>query len=61
MSEELWSSLQVIAHLEVNLNNLRQMQYRGAIRWVKKVGKEVFYLADDVRAYRKKRDDRNSQ
>jgi hypothetical protein len=61
MSEELWSSLQVIAHLEVNLNNLRQMQHRGAIRWVKKVGKEVFYLADDVRAYRKKRDDRNSQ
>ena len=59
MSEELWSSLQVIAHLEVNLNNLRQMQHRGAIRWVKKVGKEVFYLADDVRAYRKKRDDRN--
>lgn len=61
MSEELWSSLQVIAHLEVNLNNLRQMQHRGAIRWVKKVGKEVFYLADDVRTYRKKRDDRNSQ
>jgi hypothetical protein len=61
MSEELWSSLQVIAHLEVNLNNLRQMQHRGAIRWVKKVGKEVFYLADDVLAYRKKRDDRNSQ
>ncbi len=59
MSEELWSSLQVIAHLEVNLNNLRQMQHRGAIRWVKKIGKEVFYLADDVRAYRKKRDDRN--
>jgi len=59
MSEELWSSLQVIAHLEVNLNNLRQMQHRGAIRWVKKVGKEVFYLADDVRAYRKKRDNRN--
>lgn len=59
MSEELWSSLQVIAHLEVNLNNLRQMQHRGAIRWVKKMGKEVFYLADDVRAYRKKRDDRN--
>jgi hypothetical protein len=59
MSEELWSSLQVIAHLEVNLNNLRQMQHRGAIKWVKKVGKEVFYLADDVRAYRKKRDNRN--
>jgi len=59
MSEELWSSKQVIEFLQVNLNNLRQMQHRGAIKWVKKVGRDVFYLADDVRAYKAKRDDRN--
>ena len=59
MSEELWSSKQVIEFLQVNLNNLRQMQPRGAIKWVKKVGRDVFYLADDVRAYKAKRDDRN--
>ena len=59
MSEELWSSKQVIEFLKVKLNNLRQMQHRGAIKWVKKVGRDVFYLADDVRAYKAKRDDRN--
>jgi hypothetical protein len=59
MSEELWSSKEVIEFLQVNLNNLRQMQHRGAIKWVKKVGRDVFYLADDVRAYKAKRDDRN--
>jgi hypothetical protein len=59
MSEELWSSKQVVEFLQVNLNNLRQMQHRGAIKWVKKVGRDVFYLADDVRAYKAKRDDRN--
>jgi hypothetical protein len=59
MSEELWSSKQVTEYLKVNLNNLRQMQHRGAIKWVKKVGRDVFYLADDVRAYKAKRDDRN--
>jgi len=40
---------------------LRQIQHRGGIKWVKKVGKEVFYSADDVRAYKKKRDDRNQE
>ena len=59
MSEELWSSKQVVEFLQVNLNNLRQMQHRGAIKWVKKVGRDVFYLVDDVRAYKAKRDDRN--
>lgn len=59
MDQELWSCLQVIEYLGVNLNNLRQMQSRKAICWVKKDGKEVFYLANDVRAYKKKRDDRN--
>ena len=59
MSEDLWSSKEVVEFLQVNLNNLRQMQHRGAIKWVKKVGRDVFYLADDVRAYKAKRDDRN--
>lgn len=56
MSDELWSSAKVVEYLEINYNNLRQMQHRGAIRWVNKVGKEVFYTADEIRAYRKKRD-----
>lgn len=61
MSEELWSSAQVIKYLEVNLNNLRQMQFRGAIKWKKKVGKEVFYLVEDVKAYKAKREARKQE
>jgi|FreactcultureFD7_1027221.scaffolds.fasta_scaffold04761_1 hypothetical protein len=57
--KELWSSKEVCDFMSINLNNLRQIQYRGAIKWVKKVGRDVFYLADDVRAYKAKRDDRN--
>jgi hypothetical protein len=38
------------------MNNLRQLQYRKTIAWVKKESKEVYYLADDIRAYKIKRE-----
>jgi len=56
--EELWTSQQVIEHLEITMNNLRQLQFRKTIAWVKREGKAVFYLADDVRAYKEKREAR---
>lgn len=55
MVEELWTSQQVIEHLEITMNNLRQLQFRKTIAWVKREGKAVFYRADDVRAYKEKR------
>lgn len=55
MVEELWTSQQVVDHLEITMNNLRQLQFRKTIAWVKREGKVVFYLADDVRAYKEKR------
>ena len=58
---ELWGCQQVIAYLGINLNNLRQIQHRGGIKWAKKTGKEVYYLADDVAAYKAKRDERNQK
>ena len=60
MVEELWTSKQVIEHLEIEINNLRQLQFRKTLAWVKKEGKSVFYLADDVRAYKLKREARNT-
>lgn len=56
MVDELWTSQQVVDHLEITINNLRQMQFRKAITWVKKEGKTVFYLAEDVKAFKEKRD-----
>jgi predicted site-specific integrase-resolvase len=58
--EELWDTAKVIEHLGININNLRQLQYRRTIAWVKKEGKRVFYSADDVKAYRKVRESRKA-
>ena len=60
MVEELWTSKKVIEHLEIEINNLRQLQFRKTLAWVKKEGKSVFYLADDVRAYKLKREARKT-
>ena len=58
MVGELWTSKQVVDHLEITINNLRQLQFRKTITWVKREGKTVFYLADDVKAYKEKREAR---
>jgi len=58
--EELWTSQQVVEHLGITINNLRQLQYRKTIAWVKKEGKAVFYLADEVKAYKEKRENRKT-
>lgn len=55
MVDELWTTQQVIEHLEITMNNLRQLQFRKTIAWVKKEGKAVFYRADEVKAYKEKR------
>jgi hypothetical protein len=60
MVDELWNCEKVVEHLEINLNNLRQLQYRKTIKWVKKEGKAVFYLADEIQAYKEKRDKRKT-
>jgi len=56
--DELWTSKQVVEYLGITINNLRQLQFRKTIAWVKREGKAVFYLADDVRAYKEKREAR---
>ena len=60
MVEELWTSQQVVEHLGITINNLRQLQYRKTIAWMKKEGKAVFYLADEVKAYKEKRENRKT-
>ena len=60
MVDELWTTQQVIEHLEITMNNLRQLQFRKTIAWVKKEGKAVFYRADEVRAYKEKRETRKT-
>jgi predicted site-specific integrase-resolvase len=61
MIDGLWNCQKVIDYLGINLNNLRQIQHRGSIKWVKKIGKEVYYSEADVVAYKIKRDERNQK
>ena len=60
MVDELWTSEKVAQHLGVTINNLRQLQFRKAIVWVKKEGKSVYYRAEDVIAYKEKREARKT-
>jgi predicted site-specific integrase-resolvase len=59
--EEVWSSEQTAEHLGITINNLRQIQHRGTLKWVKREWRSVFYAAEDVRAYREKREKRNQR
>jgi hypothetical protein len=58
--EELWNTQQVIQHLEITMNNLRQLQFRKTLKWVKKEGKAVFYRVEDVKELGEKRNARKT-
>ena len=55
---EYMTCKEVIELLGINMNNLRQLQHRKTIAWVKKEGRTVFYDAEKVRAYKEIRDKR---
>ena len=61
MVEELWTSQQVADYLGINLNNLRQIQHRGTLKWVKREWRSVFYDANEVKAYQIKREARKQR
>ena len=61
MVEELWSSTQTAEYLGVTINNLRQIQHRGTLRWVKREWRSVYYRADEVRDYHAKREARKAR
>lgn len=54
--QEFWSCDEVTAYLGVTLNNLRQLQHRGRIQWKKRQGRKVYYIADEVKGYKAKRE-----
>ncbi|NBO34641.1 MAG: helix-turn-helix domain-containing protein [Actinobacteria bacterium] len=59
VDEEWLSAAEVAQLLGVNLNNLRQIQYRKSLAWGKKKGRSVFYLRSEVEAYAARRAARN--
>ena len=59
VDETLISAQEVANDLGITMNNLRQMQYRKSLVWVKKTGRNVYYDKAAVEAYKERRTKRN--
>ena len=55
MVDNILTSEQTAERLGITTNHLRQIQWRGTLKWVKKEGNRVFYNTEDVDAYALKR------
>lgn len=61
VDNELWTSQQVAEYLDITINNLRQIQHRKTLNWVKREWRSVFYDAEQVKAYGAKREARKKR
>jgi hypothetical protein len=55
VNEGLISAQEVATRLNITMNNLRQLQHRKQLVWVQKVGRNVYYLEQDVVALAERR------
>ena len=55
VDEGLISAQEVATRLNITMNNLRQLQHRKQLVWVQKVGRNVYYLEQDVVALAERR------
>jgi hypothetical protein len=60
VDEGLLSAEDTAQYLKITINNLRQIQYRKTLKWVKREQRKVYYTASDVYAYAEKRNARKS-
>lgn len=56
----LMTSSEVCEFLGITHNNLYQIQYRGQLKWINKVGKNAIFDREQVEAFKAKRDNRSS-
>jgi len=55
------TAVETAQYLNITINNLRQIQHRGNLKWVRREGRKVFYNQEDVFAYGAKRLTRKSK
>ena len=55
VDEDLISAEQTASVLGISINNLRQIQFRGNLKWENRKGRKVYYRITDVEAYKEKR------
>jgi hypothetical protein len=61
VNEGLLSAQEVATRLNITMNNLRQLQHRKQLLWVQKVGRNVYYLEQDVVALAERRARNNKE
>jgi hypothetical protein len=61
VNEGLISAQEVAIRLNITMNNLRQLQHRKQLVWVQKVGRNVYYLEQDVVALAQRRARNNKE
>lgn len=55
VDESLLNSEQTAQLLGITTNHLRQIQWRGALKWKSKQGNRVYYALADIHAYSENR------
>lgn len=55
VDEELLTSEATAALLGITTNHLRQIQWRGALKWKSKQGNRVYYALADIKEYSENR------
>jgi predicted site-specific integrase-resolvase len=58
MVENEMSSQEVADLLGITINNLRQIQHRGTLKWQRREWRNVFYSTEEVLVYAAKREAR---
>jgi len=61
VDEGLLTSEDTAALLGITTNHLRQIQWRGALKWRSKQGNRVFYAIEDIKAYAETRKPRKTE
>ena len=61
MVDNEMSSQEVADYLGITINNLRQIQHRGTLKWKRREWRNVFYATDEVHAYGAKREARKQR
>jgi hypothetical protein len=61
VNDGLISAQEVAIRLNITMNNLRQLQHRKQLVWVQKVGRNVYYLEQDVVALAERRARNNKE
>ena len=55
------TAVETAEYLKITINNLRQIQHRRNLKWIRREGRKVFYNQADVFAYAEKRATRKSK